>query len=343
MNERPVVWPMRIFYPFLAIFPLLLAAYFTATYVFGYWRARPYLPVLIAGWGALACLCIYAFRRVSGTVSRGQEWLLLGVLALLAFTVRMYAVLLIQTQPAVDFWLAHQNAVSLAQTGVPSDPHVYSMATAWGFYAITLSGLYSLFEPSVFTTQAFNCVLDTATVVLLYFGTKLCLKSRIIAFFAASFYAFFPSIIIYIGVLTPEFIAIPLMTGSILLLEYLQRSRRSGSKWFWVWAVSIGLVWGVANAYRPFGVVFLVAFAGAEFLFFILPAIRDRIREKKLISTNTPPPVPYPSSKSDHHVLRICYVSIGIPWRHRARGAENGDRNLPVRNWLCALPWPRAG
>ena len=281
MSERPVVWPVKIFYPILAIFPLLLAAYFTATYVIGYHGAHIYLPVLISGWGALACLCIYAFRRVSVSVSRRQEWLLLCVLALFAFAVRMYAVLLFQTQPTSDFLLAHQNAVSLAQTGVPSNPNKYTMASAWGVYAITLSAVYSLFGSSVLTAQVLNCVLDTATVVLLYFGTKFCLKSRLIAFFAASFYAFFPSIVLYIGVLSPEFIAIPLITGSILLLEHLHRSRRSESKWFWGWAVSIGLVWGIVNAHRPFGIVFLIAFAGAELLFLILPAIRDRIREKK--------------------------------------------------------------
>ena len=283
MNEQPVAWPVKVFYLFLAAFPLLLAAYFTATYVIVYHGARSYLPVLVAGWSALACLCSYAFRRVPDRVSRRQEWLLLGALALLAFAVRMYAALLIQTQPTSDFLLAHQNAVSLAQTGVPSNPSKYAMASAWGIYAITLSGVYSLFGPSVLTAQILNCVLDTATVVLLYFGTKLCLKSRRIAFFAAAFYAFFPSIIIYIGVLTPEFIAIPLMTGSILLLEHLHRSRHSESKWFWVWAVSVGLIWGVVNAQRPVGIVFLIAFAAAELLFFIFPAILDRIRKKKLL------------------------------------------------------------
>jgi hypothetical protein len=133
-----------------------------------------------------------------------------------------------------DFLMAFQSA----QKAIPIYLDHYAIFSNWGMYVFYLKVLFKLFGASELTGIIANAFLEAGSVTLIYFLVMLTLRdkySHIVAVTSAIMYAVWPSQLVYLVLLSPEFVHIFLLLLGLVLLALTKREIKHVSL---VWRVS---------------------------------------------------------------------------------------------------------
>lgn len=241
----------------VALFPLALGLG-SALLAFGYlgtcrWR--------FAGAAALmGVVLIYLVRREADEGARERDFFLEAlVCALLAVSSRSLAQAFLNVELAADFKLAHTNAVEFMRG--ESDNLYAARYPYWGCLAVVLSYVYRVFGEGRRVYESFNLACaGIATLALCYAGRKL--TRRPAAGLAAGVvFGFWPALIGYSSLLTPEHPFIMLFPCACLTFMHATTSRVPRAKLGWLAAT--GCLVGLMDCFKPVAIVLLVAFVFA--------------------------------------------------------------------------------
>lgn len=121
-----------------------------------------------------------------------------------------------------DFMMAFQ----AAQKAIPIDIDHYAIFSNWGMYVFYLKVIFKLFGASELVGIIANAFLESGSVVLIYFLVMLTLRDKyahIVAVTSAIMYAVWPSQLVYLVLLSPEFVHIFLLLLGLVLLALTKR------------------------------------------------------------------------------------------------------------------------
>lgn len=137
----------------------------------------------------------------------------------------------------------------------------YALFPAWGTYMIILNKVYTIFGYSKNIVLYLNLILFTLTSIILYSGVKLVFNKKI-AFFSSCVFIFYPQLIMWISINTPDHFVI-LLTSLIIFLYGLYLKERSNKKVFIVLFL-LFLVSSLINLFKPLSVLFLLIYIFSE-------------------------------------------------------------------------------
>ena len=199
-------------------------------------------------------------QREENILSHSKD---LTLIFLCAFCVRLCFLLFWgqHIDPVSDFGMAHATALG-------SEAHLqqYELFPSWGFYTIVLGRFYSLLIPTHITGQLINAAAASLTAVLVYLLADRIYSNRKISIPAALLFAFYPSNILYISILTPEHLAAFI---SFIIVLLLTKNQKSYKKHMVIMAVS-GALLALMDNLRPMALVLLTAFFITAFFDFFI-------------------------------------------------------------------------
>ncbi|WP_313074599.1 hypothetical protein [Lacrimispora sp.] len=127
-----------------------------------------------------------------------------------------------------DFMMAFQ----AAQKAIPIHIDHYAIFSNWGMYVFYLKIILKLFGASELVGIIANAFLESGSVVLIYFLVMLTLRDKyvhIVAITSAIMYAVWPSQLVYLVLLSPEFVHIFLLLLGLVLLALTNRETNSAT------------------------------------------------------------------------------------------------------------------
>lgn len=188
----------------LCMFFLFIAAVFIAANLYNIkisgWNFHSKFSLIFTVVGLLLLLSITNFNL---NITKKQEiWFVPMILFVFSFIIRYYVAesIGINTHQISDYEKAFQFAnpiIGLKDSG-------YEYFPTWGFYALTLKGIFAIFGYSEFTGIITNVLLQSISVVILYWLVYLVMNKVKIAVYAALVYALWPIHIFYNIVLSTE-------------------------------------------------------------------------------------------------------------------------------------------
>ncbi|NNJ32825.1 hypothetical protein [Lacrimispora defluvii] len=156
---------------------------------------------------------------------RTAKWMRMpSFLFLFALFLRLGIIYLIGrgTTQISDFMTAFQSA----QKAIPIHMDHYAIFSSWGMYVFYLKVLFKLFGASELTGVIANAFLEAGSVTLIYFLVMLTLRDKyahIVAVTSAILYAVWPSQLVYLVLLSPEFVHIFLLLLGLVLLALTKK------------------------------------------------------------------------------------------------------------------------
>ena len=250
-KSQIVTMLIRAVFILLAVLPFLLGTLAAGSYFTAYGR---YKLISVATWALIFGMLILLLRHCA---CKMREALILFLLFAGTVLVRALSQAFFNTQPISDYMDAIKAATAFM------DGPTRSLETArfpyWGFYRITLTALFDLFSPTIETVKSFNLLLAGLTAVSMYLLGKKMAGSRRFGALAALMYVIDPANLLYINMPTGEHIFALLFPIAILLflMLFAQTERKTAIRIGL--ALSLGIVIGLMDIYKPMVPVLLIA------------------------------------------------------------------------------------
>ena len=274
--------PVKIFYYAFGFLPLLIPVLDSFTkdqQEFTYNNhALLYILTLL--------VCAFLILSLKGIkITLKSEIMLMSGLFFLTLAVRLFWLTLLDTVPISDFLQAHSVAQMSGFPNVPfanltPDQIYYKQFPSWGGWMLTLKVVYQFFGAKIWVGQVFNAIVSSATVVLIYATVKKMIYSRRPAIIAALIFAFWPSMIIYTGVLTGEHSANFACVLSLFFLSSAQQYRDKNFKLAALFYGLAGLSAGLLEMYKSVSAILVVAFLIAELFCYWLPDLVSLVKRE---------------------------------------------------------------
>jgi len=158
-----------------------------------------------------------------------QAWWIPIFIFVLALILRLCAIYFIGqgTTQVSDFMMAFQ----ASQKKVPLNEPYYAIFSPWCMYSFYLKVIFKIFGTSELTGIVANAFLEAGSAVLIYFLVLLTLQEKhtsTAAVAAALLYAMWPMQLIYLVLLSPEFVHIFIMLLGLVFLVLAQRQTDNG-------------------------------------------------------------------------------------------------------------------
>ena len=184
-------------------------------------------------------------------------WPLLSAIAVISLFLRFTWVYFVKAIPVSDFYTYHSLAGALADGDILYPKFISLFPHVLG-YSKVLSAVYSLFGPHPDSAVAFNIVLNTGILFLVYYIGKILCDEKT-GLVSAVIYAFWPSQIFYNSLVLTE----PFFTLGILFLIafYLYTIKRIKNT---IWKIPpflfIGITAGFLKYIRPAIIILILSF-----------------------------------------------------------------------------------
>ncbi len=231
-----------LYYAFWRSFKLLSAYVFVCLpfqfLVVVYGASTGFIEVMFLPFLFLCILIGIAYiERKRKRKNCSEKWIWLPILLFfLALFLRLGIIYLVGlgTTQLSDFMAAFQTA----QKAIPINIDHYAIFSSWGMYVFYLKVLFKLFGASELAGIIANAFLEAGSVVLIYFLVMLTLRDKyahIVAVTSAIMYAVWPSQLVYLVLLSPEFVHIFLLLLGLVFFALTEREINNVSS---VWGVS---------------------------------------------------------------------------------------------------------
>ena len=174
------------------------------------------LLLLLGFFGTLVGILYVTRNRICKSV----QWLWTPIiLFLISLSIRLCVINFIGrgTTQISDFMMAFQSA----KKAIPIQIDQYAIFSNWGMYVFYLKVIFKIFGMSELTGIINNAFLEAGSVVLIYYLVLLTLQDKyvyIVASTSSLLYALWPSQLVYLVLLTPEFVHIFLLLLGLVFL-----------------------------------------------------------------------------------------------------------------------------
>ncbi|MBN1612004.1 MAG: glycosyltransferase family 39 protein [Polyangiaceae bacterium] len=240
----------------VALFPLALGL-MAAVYAFGF-LGRP--GERFAGAVVLTGVAlVYMVRREENRPKAEKNSFFVKALfcVLLATSVRSLAQAFLNQQLVSDFAQVHTNAVEFMRG---EGPNLYAARYPyWGFLAVVLSGVYSVFGKGRLIYESFNLVCAAITTLALCYAGRGLTRSAAAGLAAGLVFALWPAMVAYSSLLTPEHPFVMLFPCACLTFMRAVTSHAARARLGWLAAT--GCLVGFMECFKPVASVLLAVFA----------------------------------------------------------------------------------
>ncbi len=164
-------------------------------------------------------------------------------------------------EPFSDFDWAYQAALG-------STDFIRHHATfpSWGLYVGLIRLVINISSPAFISIQIFNALVNSFTVILVYYITLLAAKNFKVAVVAGLMMCFMPSNILYTSVLSPEIPSLLLLL--LVILGMIVTFKPELRLWIRVIIlISVGAVCAVANYLKAVAVIAIIAYVIAQVMY----------------------------------------------------------------------------
>ena len=176
---------------------------------------------------------------------------------------RLPLIYLIHTQPYSDFANIDNDAILLSRGEAPINLYATTHVAVTLIYGF----LYRLFGVELAVIRIFHIGVYALAGLFAYLAGKEMFGSKLWAATAAILLVSWPSLVFYSNVSTPEHLFILMECVLLFVVAVFFRNQRKSEDTLdhpgpdLIWFAGIGLLIGIAGLFRPFGELFLVAFA----------------------------------------------------------------------------------
>ena len=242
---RVAIWLENIIYFFVIMVSVVLT---TMGIVKTVNQSYKLLLVLLTS----AVVIIVLFKIFSKyRVCEANYKIVLPTILLIAFLIRMFYIIIVNTQPESDFQIMYENALNIVNGTInwtSSNNYLYNWANVIPF--VWYESLVIRVFGSLFALKVMNVLFAVGCTYFIYL---LCLKiaTKNSALIIAFFYAIFPQSIYMSSVLTNQIIALFFTLLGIVLLVYSQNK--------WYYGILSGISLCIAEFMRPEGIVIILA------------------------------------------------------------------------------------
>lgn len=230
-----------------------------------------------------------------GRLSAGAGAKLLVFLIALACLVRIWVILAFANPPLSNYGEAHNTAIALLEQGISVfRPHAptdlatdatalyHTLYPSWALYMLVLKNVYAVFGTSIYVGQYLNVFLTAVIMAALYWLCVRFLKNPGLGLAAAVLFAFWPTSILFCMLHSPDYFTILFVILCLFLWGWTEEKRETFCWWqHLLRLLAVGVSLGILNRFKSVALVVLVALLIYEVVFHLLPAIVQRIREKK--------------------------------------------------------------
>ena len=196
------------------------------------------------------------------------------LLALLAFLPRLASIHLLDIKPESDFGAIHQMAVAWASNQYTPVQSTFTHPIYSNNSVVVFGLLYKIFGPDILVIKLFNTLCAILTTILLYYAGRR-LFGRTYGIAAALLFAFFPTAILYVNILSSEHLYI--LFSALFLFVYiytLLKPAQSDLKTLVTRCIGylvLGVIIALNDAFRPFGAINLIAMVITDLVFLPRP------------------------------------------------------------------------
>lgn len=156
-------------------------------------------------------------------------------------------------QPFSDF----QRIWDIAHGNIAEHIDYYTLFPAYMNFTVFERDFIRIFGDQYIHLIYFNCTVSSITASLIYLMCNVVFANERLSILAGMLYVLMPSNIVYCAVSTPEFLAVSAnILGSICLLKIFEQT---GFKQV-IFAGLGGFFLGLGSAYKPFGIIIMIAF-----------------------------------------------------------------------------------
>lgn len=158
------------------------------------------------------------------------------------------------------------------------DSDYYLMFTHWIYYPLIVNFLYKIFGMHYYLGYIFNAALLAFVPVLIYLISFLITKDKRKSIISSIIYLILPANILYVIIFTPDHVALLLIILSVYLILHLINSSNIKKTNILI-AILIGIVIGILEYFKSFGLVLVIA----TFIILVLKLLEKYERRKIVI------------------------------------------------------------
>jgi hypothetical protein len=240
----------------VAVFPLALGL-MAAMYAFGFlgWLGQRFAGAIVL---TAASLIYMVWREENPSeAEKGGFFIKALFCALVATSARSLAQAFLNQQLVSDFGQVHTNAVEFMRG---EGPNLYAARYPyWGFLAVVLSYVYSVFGKGRVVYENFNLVCAAVTTLALCYTGRGLTRSPAAGLAAGLVFAIWPAMVAYSSLLTPEHPFMMLFPCACLTFMRAVASNAPRAKLGWLAAT--GCLVGLMECFKPVASVLLLVFA----------------------------------------------------------------------------------
>lgn len=190
-------------------------------------------------------------------------------IVLASLLIRLLFIHLFDTQPSSDFANINTDASLIASNQIPTNVYTSSHV----MIAVLYGYLYKLFGTNLLVIKFFHSLIYSLSGILIFYAGKRFLGNKLWAGVAALLLVLWPSLAVYSNVLTPEHMFIFMESAFIFIIsDFFQKwetnlNEKGYSVQWLVMFLMIGSSLGLSDMFRPFGLLFFVAFLITLFIY----------------------------------------------------------------------------
>lgn len=272
-----------IMFAVLAVYPFGIAAFYIWPNVMdSIWtdelhRIDERHLVLIAAGAPIVCIGL-AWRLIPGIINKNKIFQISIALFLIALSIRVLAIEVLQTEPVSDFLTCYTYAA-----GESGQEEYLATYPYLGAYAVTLRIFFDTFGISVWTAQFLNAVITSTIPAALFLAVRRITGKDNVGITAGLAYALCPSMIIYTAIPSCEhFSQFYLAWAAFAVAGFYTAERHHKHRW--IWGVAAGILLGMVILYKSgLRMVLVPSFLMASFCYEWIPLIVTAVRERKKV------------------------------------------------------------
>jgi hypothetical protein len=229
------------------------------------------VPYSLIPLSLLAIVCVHTFALDKVLITRDKlmawwlkrpvyvKYLLWGSLVLISVMAR-FSFVKFGYQPASDPAQFNYSATHLAENGDLGVRSYYNALFPYLFaYNVSLAGVMKIFGSGVVSVIVCNILFDAIATVLLYVLVKRITNSATSAKIAMALWIISPFNIIFSAISLPIVAVNTMIIASVLCVYLLISGFKKNTKTVLLLSVVTGVVFSVANSFRPIMAVFIIA------------------------------------------------------------------------------------
>ncbi len=218
---------------------------------------------------ALVFLAYLVYRATLEEINPFRQWIEVAIAVFSLVAIRLLLITMLSSSVESDFWDIHRFAVDLANGQGLLHAADYSFIPRVTYNNTTaglLSIFYRLFGASIRVGKLVMVCFSGLAGLAIYAAARRCLKSHAAGIVAVLAFAFWPALIAFTGMTSPDHIAIFLIALVFTISTRLEAAAPFSRKSILL-LILLGITIGLVDWFRPVGIVLCLAMILSDILY----------------------------------------------------------------------------